>query len=277
MRERSETTERLLRRTCRLLSPHRASTSSASSRPSPGLGEVARRLAAALDSAGVPFAAIPYRDTLGRQRHPHGLSLARRGPLRHEPDLPQRGRSREVRRRGGQRTSSSGGTRSESGSGRRTSSAPRTGPRPGSWTSSGSRATTSVRAVAAEVEIPVHVVPVPVEPPRGPFRTRTELGLPDAFTFLFVFDYWSGERKNPAAVVRGVRRGVRGPARARSSSSRASTGPTGGPSSSQRSRRSPTAERTSSCGTGTSRRTIATPTSRPATATSRSTAARAWA
>ena len=46
-------------------------------------------------------------------------------------------------------------------------------------------------AVASEVGIPVHVLPVPVEAPRGPFRTRAELNLPEGFTFLFVFDFWS--------------------------------------------------------------------------------------
>ncbi len=56
-------------------------------------------------------------------------------------------------------------------------------------------------AVVPEVDIPVHVVPVPIEPPAGPFQTRSELGLPDGFTFLFVFDFWSGPRKNPTAVV----------------------------------------------------------------------------
>jgi glycosyltransferase involved in cell wall biosynthesis len=61
-------------------------------------------------------------------------------------------------------------------------------------------------AVAAKVDIPVHVVPVPVESPSGPFRTRAELGLPEGFTFLYVFDFWSGERKNPTAVVEAFKR-----------------------------------------------------------------------
>lgn len=36
--------------------------------------------------------------------------------------------------------------------------------------------------------------------------SRSELGLADRFTFLFVFDYWSWERKNPAAVVEAFTR-----------------------------------------------------------------------
>ena len=33
-----------------------------------------------------------------------------------------------------------------------------------------------------------------------------ELGLPEGFTFLFVFDFWSEERKNPAAVIKAFTR-----------------------------------------------------------------------
>jgi hypothetical protein len=47
---------------------------------------------------------------------------------------------------------------------------------------------------------------VPVEPPAGPFRSRAELGLPDAFTFLFLFDFVSAERKNPWGVVEAFTR-----------------------------------------------------------------------
>jgi glycosyltransferase involved in cell wall biosynthesis len=61
-------------------------------------------------------------------------------------------------------------------------------------------------AIAPQVDIPVHVVPVPVESPPGPFSTRLELDLPERFTFLFVFDFWSWERKNPAAVVEAFTR-----------------------------------------------------------------------
>ena len=45
-----------------------------------GLGEIARRLAAALDSSGVPISAIPYRGTHARQSHPHGLTLGDEAP-----------------------------------------------------------------------------------------------------------------------------------------------------------------------------------------------------
>ena len=61
-------------------------------------------------------------------------------------------------------------------------------------------------AVVDEVDIPVHVVPVPMEVPREPVRSRSELGLPQRFTFLFVFDFWSGVRKNPSALVEAFSR-----------------------------------------------------------------------
>ena len=238
MRERSETTKRLPPTDVRAPEPPpRGVNVVGFFEAESGLGEVARRLAAALDSAGVPFAAIPYRDTLGRQGHPHGLPLGEAAP--YDTNLICLSADDLARFGAGV-----GGAFFE----RRYSIGV------WFWETSVFRAEDRAAAryldelwvasdyvrqsVAAEVEIPVHVVPVPVEPPRGPFRTRTELGLPDAFTFLFVFDYWSGERKNPAAVVgRSSRRS--GPARARSSSSRASTDTTGGPSSSQRSPRSP--------------------------------------
>ena len=132
-----------------------------------GLGEVARRLAAALDSAGVPFAAIPYRDTLGRQGHPHGLPARRGGPY----DTNLICLSADDLARFG---ATGGGAFFE----RRYSIGV------WFWETSVFRAEDRAAAryldelwvasdyvrqsVAAEVEIPVHVVPVPVEPPRGP-------------------------------------------------------------------------------------------------------------
>jgi hypothetical protein len=57
------------------------------------------------------------------------------------------------------------------------------------------------RSIAPEVDIPVHVVPVPVEPPAGRMLSRSDLGLPDGFVFLFLFDFVSAERKNPLGVL----------------------------------------------------------------------------
>lgn len=56
-------------------------------------------------------------------------------------------------------------------------------------------------AVAAEVDIPVVVAPLPIELPPAPTRSRSELGLPDGYLFLFVFNFVSAVRKNPMAVL----------------------------------------------------------------------------
>ena len=58
-------------------------------------------------------------------------------------------------------------------------------------------------ALSPHTDKPVHVVPLPVEPPRATALTRRDVGLPDDFVFLFSFDFLSVvERKNPAALVR---------------------------------------------------------------------------
>jgi glycosyltransferase involved in cell wall biosynthesis len=61
--------------------------------------------------------------------------------------------------------------------------------------------------IAAALEplatVPVRTVRVPVAPALSELRSRADLGLdPDAFTFLFSFDYLSvAERKNPLATI----------------------------------------------------------------------------
>lgn len=165
-----------------------------------GLGEIARRIAAALERSGVPVAAISHGRTRRRQLHPRALSLRDEAPYDtnlvclnpgHLPSFV-----------------------AEAGSGffaRRYAI--------GVWFWETSRLRAAERdaarffdelwvasryirnVVEPELDIPVHVMPTPMEPPPGPFRTRAELSLPDAFTFLFVFDLWSEERKNPRAVV----------------------------------------------------------------------------
>ena len=56
-------------------------------------------------------------------------------------------------------------------------------------------------AIAAEVDIPVFVAPLPMDTPRAPAPSRSELGLPDGYLFLYSFNFVSGVRKNPTAVV----------------------------------------------------------------------------
>ena len=53
---------------------------------------------------------------------------------------------------------------------------------------------------------PVFVCPLPVSEPAHPTATRADLGLPDAYLFLFIFDYLSVfERKNPIGLLRAFR------------------------------------------------------------------------
>ena len=58
------------------------------------------------------------------------------------------------------------------------------------------------RAIAAAVDAPVHNVPPPVLPRPRADRSRRQLGLTDAYTFLFCFDFFSiVDRKNPFGVI----------------------------------------------------------------------------
>jgi glycosyltransferase involved in cell wall biosynthesis len=168
-----------------------------------GVGEMARRLVAAVESTGSPISAIPYRGTLGRNLHPHGLSLANEAPYDTNLVCLSADDLRKFALEAGSaffaKRYSIGVWFWETDVFRSADRSDRAAVRflDELWVASD-----YVReSLAREVDIPVHVVPFPVEPPRGPFRTRSELGLPDAFTFLFVFDYWSGERKNPVGVV----------------------------------------------------------------------------
>jgi glycosyltransferase involved in cell wall biosynthesis len=57
---------------------------------------------------------------------------------------------------------------------------------------------------------PVEVFPVPVQTPRPAPVSRAELGLPDGFLFLFIYDYLSvAERKNPVGLVQAFRQAFR--------------------------------------------------------------------
>jgi FkbM family methyltransferase len=58
-------------------------------------------------------------------------------------------------------------------------------------------------------QLPMSVVPMklPIEVSEVPMLSRAELGLPEGFLFLFVFDYASTlKRKNPVAVIEAFRR-----------------------------------------------------------------------
>jgi len=165
-----------------------------------GLGEIARRVDAALDVSAIEVSRIPFRATLGRQDHPLELELGEEAP--YDVNL--------ICLNAEQLTEFAAGVGTELF--RRRYSI-------GVWfwettvLRNDERHVSSFldelwvasdyvrRAIVADVDIPVHVVPMPIESPRGPFRTRSELGLGDEYLFLFVFDFWSAERKNATAVV----------------------------------------------------------------------------
>ena len=65
-------------------------------------------------------------------------------------------------------------------------------------------------ALAEVSPVPVVRIPPPVEVSEPPPLTRAQLGLPEGFMFLFVFDYGSVfARKNPLAVVEAFTRAFR--------------------------------------------------------------------
>jgi glycosyltransferase involved in cell wall biosynthesis len=61
-------------------------------------------------------------------------------------------------------------------------------------------------AVTAAVDIPVFVAPLPVDRPAAPVLSRSDLGFPDGYLFLYAFNFISGVRKNPNAVLEAFTR-----------------------------------------------------------------------
>ncbi|MCW3101199.1 MAG: glycosyltransferase, partial [Chthonomonadaceae bacterium] len=67
--------------------------------------------------------------------------------------------------------------------------------------------------LAGAVDVPVHTMPIPVaEPASAPPRSRRELGLPEGFLFLFLFDHNSVlARKNPVGLIEAYQRAFPAP------------------------------------------------------------------
>jgi glycosyltransferase involved in cell wall biosynthesis len=62
-------------------------------------------------------------------------------------------------------------------------------------------------SIASVSSVPVTKVTMPISPPTVARHTRAELGLPEGFLFLFVFDHHSVfERKNPLATIEAFKR-----------------------------------------------------------------------
>lgn len=170
-----------------------------------GLGEIARRVGAAIECAGIPLAAIPYRGTPSRLESPVALRLTEEATYDTNILCMNAHQLLEFAADVG---SPFFARRFSIGLWFWETNVVRPADRAATrfldeiWVAS-----EYVReAVAADADVPVDVMPVPMEPPIGPFMTRDALGLPAGFIFLFVFDFISPERKNPAAVVEAFSR-----------------------------------------------------------------------
>lgn len=168
-----------------------------------GLGEVARKLGRGLEQAGVPFSTITYRRISSRQEHRVELQAAGDAEARFDTNL--------ICLNADYLHTFMSDVGVDFFSDRYSI---------GVWfwetnlfrpeNRAGFRFVDEVwvgsdyvrRAVAAQTEIPVLVVPLPVEEPAEPALSRSTVGFPPDFTFLYTFDFVSAERKNPAAVVR---------------------------------------------------------------------------
>jgi glycosyltransferase involved in cell wall biosynthesis len=170
-----------------------------------GLGEIARRLARATEHARLPLAAVSYRNTPVRQQHDPPTPIASGAPYDtnivclNADDLIEFvddvGASFFSRRYsiGVWFWETTVFDRGRLVAARFLDEL---------WVAS-----EFVRAaIEPYTDLPVHVVPVPIEEPPETTLTRAELGLPDGFMFLFVFDFVSSERKNPDAVVEAYTR-----------------------------------------------------------------------
>jgi glycosyltransferase involved in cell wall biosynthesis len=172
-----------------------------------GLGEVARKLGRGLERAGIPFATITYRRIASRQEHRVQLQASGEAEARFDTNL--------ICLNADYLHTFMSDVGAEFFSGRYSI---------GVWfwetnlfrpeNRAGFRFVDEVwvgseyvrRAVSAQTETPVLVVPLPVEEPPEPALSRADVGFPSEFTFLFTFDFVSAERKNPAAVVRAFKR-----------------------------------------------------------------------
>ena len=165
-----------------------------------GLGEIPRRLARALTHADIPFAAIPYRRTASRQEHPVDFELSSEAPFDTNIVCLNADYLHAFLDDVG---TAFFANRYSIGVWAWETSVFSEGNLPGFrfldevWAVS----TYVRRAVSAHSDIPVHVAPIPVEEPGAPRHTRADLGLPEGFLFLFLFDFVSSDRKNPGAVI----------------------------------------------------------------------------
>ncbi len=173
-----------------------------------GVGEAARQLVAALEQVGVPFATVTLEDTSSRQEHPFDAFEDADANAPYDINilcvnadmLP--GCAKKLGRDFFERRYTVGSWHWEVST------------FPTAW--HGSFALVDEIWVASEYTAsslsavspkPVHVIPPPVSPPLSSDSIRAELGLPQDFLFLFIFDFMSVlERKNPLALIEAFRR-----------------------------------------------------------------------
>lgn len=165
-----------------------------------GLGEVGRKLGRGLEQAGIPFSAISYRRAPSRQPHPVDI------PISHEASFD----TNVICLNADYLHTFLADAGVDFFAGRYTIGV-------WFWESSifrpenleGFRFVDEVwvaseyvrRTIAAQADVPVHVVPLPIEAPMTPPGLPAEQDLTGRFTFLFIFDFVSAQRKNPTAVV----------------------------------------------------------------------------
>ena len=165
-----------------------------------GVGEVARRVSSSVAGRGIPVALFSHRQTARRQLHAHALALSDTTPFDTNLVCLNAGHLRPFIEEVGAgffaRRYSIGLWFWETDTLRPAES------RIARFFDELWVASDYVKAaIEPVVDVPVHVVPVPMHTPRGPFLGREALGLSPAYTFLFVFDFWSEPRKNALAVV----------------------------------------------------------------------------
>jgi glycosyltransferase involved in cell wall biosynthesis len=171
-----------------------------------GTGEGARLTIAAVRAAGVPYSVIAYGDTSSRQHHPFNDF----GPDRRAYDVNLVQVNADMFPRFAERYGR------DLLDGRYTVGiwAWEVEPLPDDMAAA-ARYTDEIWAIseftasviAKSVSKPVFAFPLPVIPPTPPSLTRADLGLPDAFLFLFCFDFFSVmERKNPRRLIEAFSR-----------------------------------------------------------------------
>jgi glycosyltransferase involved in cell wall biosynthesis len=172
-----------------------------------GVGEAARRLITALEAADIPHTTIPYSETPSRQDHPFEASGAGDHPYDtnlvcvNADQTPYFARDVGPSFFAGRYTIGYWYWEVENFP---------PGMHPAFdvvdevWVGSEFVA----RSVAAVATKPVHTVPPPIIIPNYPADlTRADLGLPERYIFLFVFDFYSVlERKNPLGLIEAFRR-----------------------------------------------------------------------